>query len=89
MIERKIKSLLSSCGQLLAGWVALALCTGVLSFFPDFPVFSVVNEQTGDHGIVRRTHRRVARHDNAVGMWVVCSSLLLCGWSPNWSSSVC
>lgn len=59
-----IKSLLSNTGQLLAGWVGLALSTATLGLFPEFPVFSVVDEQT-THDALRRTQRRVSRHDNA------------------------
>lgn len=64
-----IKSLLLSSAQLLAGWVALALSTATLGLFPDFPVFSVIDDDT-KHDPLRLTHRRVPRHDNAVGMWV-------------------
>ena len=56
--------------QLVAGWVGLVLSTAALGLFPDFPVFSVVDERT-KLGVMRRSHRRVSRHDNAVGMWVV------------------
>jgi len=80
MVEVRIKSLLMSGTQLLAGWVGLALSTACLRLFPDFPVFSVVEDDSkhGGGGVVRRTHRRASRHDNAVGMWVVAELVFFC-----------
>ena len=72
-----IKSLLMSSAQLLAGWVALALSTATLGLFPDFPVFSVIDDEM-KHDPLRRTHRRVSRHDNAVGMWVAAELVFFC-----------
>ena len=71
-----IKSLLMSSAQLLAGWVGLALSTAALGLFKNFPVFSVVDDEA-KHDVFRRTHRRVSRHDNAVGMWLVAEIVLL------------
>jgi len=74
---RRIKTWLTSGSQLIAGWVGLALSTAALGLFPDFPVFAVVEDATstgparGGGVVHRRAHRRAARHDNAVGMWVV------------------
>jgi len=72
-----IKSLVMSTVQLLAGWVGLALSTAGLGLFPDFPVFSVVDEQT-KHNVLRWSHRQPSRHDNAVGMWVIAELVFFC-----------
>ena len=73
---RRVKSLAWSGAQLVAGWVGLALSTAALRLVPDFPVFSVVDQEAEPrhHGRRAPHHRATRRHDNAVGMWVVAAS---------------
>jgi len=72
-----VKSLLTSIVQLLASWVGLALATAVLGLFPDFPVFSVVDDRT-KHNVLHRTHHHVSRHDHTVGLWVLAELVFFC-----------
>jgi len=73
-----IKWLAANTIQLLAGWLGLALSTAALALFPNFPVFSVIDEQKTKHSIMRWAHRRASRHDNAVGMWVAAELVFFC-----------